>query len=417
MSFLFINDGKKKFLQNKIDLNNIVPWNSKEFPVKVNNIRYNQDNTLFILATSRGYKIFSTKNLKQVHEETEKVRELGDIELALTYYSSSLVFFIPTINNDHYTRKELILFDDFRQKIIFKFKSNKENIIFFHIGKYAISIVLESQIIILEIKTLKIIYIISNIISDEKLCSFNSYGFLAYTQKNEKYKVYIKILNVQNNKINSIRNKSLKPNFEYIQSLHLSPSGQFIALSSLFGNKIHIYYVENLILRECLYIGDEIYSIQKISFAAKGEYFLLIQLNKKIMKLFELTNVIEGQFKCKCYKYKNEEMIKDVIKKKEEENSWFNYFKNIIYSTYNNQPIEEKKIDLGFVRIDVEEGILFADFVENEFIDKRIENENKEIVIINGKGFYYKYSFNNEQNIFSENDDNDFELINSFQWI
>ena len=408
---------KKEFLQNNMDLNNIVPWNSKEFPVKVNNIRYNQDNTLFILATSRGYKIFSTKNLKQVHEETEKVRELGDIELALTYYSSSLVFFIPTKDNDHYTRKELILFDDFRQKIIFKFKSNKENIIFFHIGKYAISIVLESQIIILEIKTLKIIYIISNIISDEKLCSFNSYGFLAYTQKNEKYKVYIKILNVQNNKINSIRNKSLKPNFEYIQSLHLSPSGQFIALSSLFGNKIHIYYVENLILRECLYIGDEIYSIQKISFAAKGEYFLLIQLNKKIMKLFELTNVIEGQFKCKCYKYKNEEMIKDVIKKKEEENSWFNYFKNIIYSTYNNQPIEEKKIDLGFVRIDVEEGILFADFVENEFIDKRIENENKEIVIINGKGFYYKYSFNNEQNIFSENDDNDFELINSFQWI
>ena len=133
--------------------------------------------------------------------------------------------------------------------------------------------------------------------------------------------------------------------------------------------------------------------------------------------MFELTNVIEGQFKCKCYKYKNEEMIKDVIKKKEEENSWFNYFKNIIYSTYNNQPIEEKKIDLGFVRIDVEEGLLFADFVENEFIDKRIENENKEIVIINGKGFYYKYSFNNEQNIFSENDDNDFELINSFQWI
>ena len=274
---------KKEFLQNNMDLNNIVPWNSKEFPVKVNNIRYNQDNTLFILATSRGYKIFSTKNLKQVHEETEKVRELGDIELALTYYSSSLVFFIPTKDNDHYTRKELILFDDFRQKIIFKFKSNKENIIFFHIGKYAISIVLESQIIILEIKTLKIIYIISNIISDEKLCSFNSYGFLAYTQKNEKYKVYIKILNVQNNKINSIRNKSLKPNFEYIQSLHLSPSGQFIALSSLFGNKIHIYYVENLILRECLYIGDEIYSIQKISFAAKGEYFLLIQLNKKIM--------------------------------------------------------------------------------------------------------------------------------------
>ena len=78
---------------NKInnDLNNLIPWNSKEFPVKINSIRYNQDNTLFTLATSRGYKIFSTKNLKQVHEETEKVRDLGDLELVQTYYCTSMV--------------------------------------------------------------------------------------------------------------------------------------------------------------------------------------------------------------------------------------------------------------------------------------------------------------------------------------
>jgi len=79
--------------------------------------------------------------------------------------------------------------------------------------------------------------------------------------------------------------------------LQLSPSGQFIALSSIFGNKIHIYYVENLILKECLYLGDEIYNIQKISFTSKGEYFLLIQLSKNLLKLFELSNIIEGQFK------------------------------------------------------------------------------------------------------------------------
>ena len=404
---------------NKInnDLNNLIPWNSKEFPVKINSIRYNQDNTLFTLATSKGYKIFSTKNLKQVHEETEKVRELGDLELVLTYYSSSLVFFIPTKNNENFTKNDLILFDDFGQKIIFKFKSKKESINFFQVGKYAICIALETQIIILELITLKIIYIISNIFSDEKLCSFNAYGFIAFTKKNEKYNVYIKILNTKNNKIISIRNKILKPNFDYIQALHLSPSGQFIVLSSLFGNKIHIYYVENLILKECLYLGDEIYNIQKISFTSKGEYFLLIQLSKNLLKLFELSNIIEGQFKCKCYKYKNEDMVKEVIKKKENENSWFSYFKNILYADYNNQPIEEKKIDLGFVNAKVQEGILFTDFVENEFIDRNNESKNKEIVIINGKGFYYKYSFNNKQNKFDENVDNDFELINSFQWI
>ena len=367
--------------ENSKDLINIKPWNSKEFPVTINNIRYNQDNTLFTLATSRGYKIFSTNNLKQVHEETEKVRELGDLESVQTYYSSSLVFILPTKNNENYTKRELILFDDYFQKIIFKFQSKKENINFFYVGKYAICIALQTQMVIIELITLKIVYIITNIFSDEKLCSFNTYGFIAYTQKDEKYNVYLKILN------------------------------------SLFGNKIHIYYVENLILKECLYLGDEIYNIQKISFAARGEYFLLIQLNKKRMKLFELSNIIEGQFKCKCYNYKNEEMIKEVIKKKENENGWFNYFKNMIYLSYNNQPVEERKIDSGFVCVQSNEDIIFTDFVESEFIYNKKDLDIKEIVIINGKGHYYKYLFNNERKKLDDNINNNFELIDSVQWV
>ena len=403
--------------ENSKDLINIKPWNSKEFPVTINHIRYNQDNTLFTLATSRGYKIFSTNNLKQVHEETEKVRELGDLESVQTYYSSSLVFILPTKNNENYTKRELILFDDYFQKIIFKFQSKKENINFFYVGKYAICIALQTQMVIIELITLKIVYIITNIFSDEKLCSFNTYGFIAYTQKDEKYNVYLKILNIQNKKIVSIRNQILKPNFEYLQTMKLSPSGQFIALCSLFGNKIHIYYVENLILKECLYLGDEIYNIQKISFAARGEYFLLIQLNKKRMKLFELSNIIEGQFKCKCYNYKNEEMIKEVIKKKENENGWFNYFKNMIYLSYNNQPVEERKIDSGFVCVQSNEDIIFTDFVESEFMYNKKDLDIKEIVIINGKGHYYKYLFNNERKKLDDNINNNFELIDSVQWV
>ena len=185
----------------------------------------------------------------------------------------------------------------------------------------------------------------------------------------------------------------------------------------MFGNKIHIYYVENLILKECLYLGDEIYNIQKISFAARGEYFLLIQLNKKRMKLFELSNIIEGQFKCKCYNYKNEEMIKEVIKKKENENGWFNYFKNMIYLSYNNQPVEERKIDSGFVCVQSNEDIIFTDFVESEFIYNKKDLDIKEIVIINGKGHYYKYLFNNERKKLDDNINNNFELIDSVQWV
>ena len=103
-----MNEKEKEKNEEKINLKNIIPWNSKEFPVTINNIRYNQDNSLFCLATSRGYKIFSTKNLMRVHEETDSIRDFGDLDIVMTYYCSSLVFFTFTKNNEKYTIKELI---------------------------------------------------------------------------------------------------------------------------------------------------------------------------------------------------------------------------------------------------------------------------------------------------------------------
>ena len=412
-----MNEKKEVKDPSNIDISMIIPWNSKEFPVKINNIRYNQDNTLFTLATSRGYKIFSTKTLLQVQEEANSVHELGDLDIAMTYYSSSLVFFTCTENNDKFTTKELILYDDFSQNIISSFKSKKEDIKNFYVGKYCVFLVLETQIIIIELITFKIINLINNIYSDNKLCSFNSYGFVAFTKIEEKYKVYIKVLNMENNKIISIRNRCINPNFEYIQSLKLSPSGQFIALTSIFGNKIHIYYVENLILKECFYLGNEINDIKKMSFPGFGEEFLIVQLNRKKLRIYKFSNILEGQFKCKCYKYKNEDMIKEVIKKKENEEGWFNYIK--AYFGYNSNSkinINNNEINNALITIEVNEGILFLDFVENDIFNKNNINKKKEIVIINEKGFYYKFILINDKNT-SHNNNMNFILKESVQWM
>ena len=404
---------EEKEENNNNELNNIIPWNSKEFPLKINNIRYNQDNSLFSLSTSRGYKIFSTKNLTQVHEDTNIIYDLGDLDIVMTYYSSSLVFFIPTKNNEIYSTKELILFDDFSQSKISSFKSNNENITNFYVSKYSIFIVLETKIIIIELLTFKIVYIISNVYSDYKLCSFNVYGFAGFTKRDEKYKVYIKVLNYENNKIISLRNRCIKPNFEYIQSLQLSPSGQFIALSSIFGNKIHIYYVENLILKECFYLGNEINNIVKMSFPGIGEGFLIVQISDKVFRIYEFSNILEGQFKCNCYKYKNEEMIKEVIKKKENEKRFINYIKN----TYFNSYYSDKKVNNFFISLEEKDKILFLDFVENDIFDKNNINNTKEIVIINEKGYYYKYSFNSDEKQYINNNfNNSLNLILSVQW-
>ena len=146
-----------------MDYSKISPWNTGEFPVKVNNIRFNQDNTLLTLATSRGYKIFSAKTLRKVQEETELVRNLGDLNIVMTYYESSIVFITGKKNNKNITQKQLIIFDDFSQKIIGKFESKKENIINFYVSKNAIFIALENNLVILELISMKIINIIENV--------------------------------------------------------------------------------------------------------------------------------------------------------------------------------------------------------------------------------------------------------------
>ena len=217
---------------------------------------------------------------------------------------------------------------------------------------------------------------------------------------------------MNNYKIVSLRNRCIMPNFEYIQSLQLSPSGQFIALSSVFGNKIHIYYVENLILKECFYLGDEINDIKKMTFPGIGEEFLIIQINKENLRIYKFSNILEGQFKCRCYKYKNEDLIKEEIKKKENE-GWFNYFKNALFNY--NVPSNYYNISDPLKIIVVEEGILFFDFVENDIYNYKNINKEKEIVIINEKGYYYKFVLMTDEKKIYYN--TFFHLKESVQWI
>ena len=92
-----INSSNIQDKNEEIDFTKITPWNSREYPVRVNSIRYNQDFSLLTLGTSKGYKIFLTSTLRQAHDDSEIVKNLGDIYIAMCYYKSSLVFFFLPI--------------------------------------------------------------------------------------------------------------------------------------------------------------------------------------------------------------------------------------------------------------------------------------------------------------------------------
>jgi len=205
-----------------MDYSKITPWNTGDFPVKVNNIRFNQDNSLMTLATSRGYKIFSSKTLRKVQEESELVRDLGDLNIVMTYYESSIVFFTGRKNNKNVTQKELIIFDDLGQKQIGKFESKKENIINFYVSKNAIFIALENNLLILELFSLRVINVIENVEINNKLVSFNVNDNIAYLLQNQKKKIYINKYNFKNNILSGKGSKCINCSFEWVQSLKLS---------------------------------------------------------------------------------------------------------------------------------------------------------------------------------------------------
>ena len=361
-----------------MDYSKISPWNSGDFPVKVNNIRFNQNNTLITIATSRGYKIFSSKTLRKVQEETELVRDLGDLKIVMTYYESSIVFFTGKKNNKIITQRQFIIFDDYGQKQMGKFESKEENIINFYVSKDAIFIALENNLVILELFSLKIINKIENVEINDKLVSFNVNNSIAYLLQNQKKNIYINKYDFKNNLLSGKESKCINCSFEWVQSLKLSQSGNYIAIVSILGNKIHIYLVSNCSLIKCIFIGKTVFNIQNISFIynKEKENYFSVNLNSKAIKIYRLDEIQNNY--CICDNHLDDDILNGKVKN-ERNNNILNY----IWPTKNGD------ITDYHLNITSHNNIIFSEFFINSL--------GKSLVIIDDKGFYYIYFFNKEK--------------------
>ena len=364
-----INDSQR----NDYDFTKLEPWNPRDYPVVVNSIRYNQDFTLLTLGTSKGYRIFLTSNLRLAHDPTDDVKKLGDIGIAMSYYISSLVFLLPSRFNRDFPNNELIVFDDFYQAKFASFKDKSEEILNFFISKNCVFIITLSKIIILEIFSFNVIDIINNINSINQLLSFNFYNFIAYTELKDKKKIFVKFYTHKNKKIKSSVKKEIVYKFNYMQTFQLSPSGHILAIVSLYGNKIHLYYTQNGKLKECILLSQYIQTIEKIFFSEKKSNYLFVLKNDNKFNIYKIENRNIDKPKCICDKYDDNKITK---KNKEENNSGlFGYFRK--YS--KNKDVKEIHAYSEY-----EGNLLFADFDRNK---------NKDIIIINKKGQFIKYHF------------------------
>ena len=366
---------------NEIDeLSKIIPWNSKDNPDIINSIRYNQDFNLLILGTSKGYRIFSTSNFKLVGEDNEAINKFGDIHIADLYYSSRLVFLLPSKYNKNYQNNELIIFDDYFQKIIGSFKFKKEEINNYFISKDIIFIITLKCIIVLELCSLKIIEIIEGIAYNDKIISTNSLNYLAYSKNSDIKTIYIEYFKSENNKIIALKRKKIVTNFDFIQVIQFSPLGDKIAIVSIFGNKVHIYDTVSGELKNCIFFGPKIQTIEKLFFSEKKPNYLLFIRNDKVFKIYKIGKIKEKEQLQKCIcNIDNDQDLLTRISEIDQKNPGpskprsYSKTKNIkephAYSNFDNR-------------------LLFGDFDRNK---------HKDLLFINKDGKLFKYHFNKKK--------------------
>lgn len=365
------------------DLSKLVPWNSNENPLKVNSIRYNQDYSLLVIATSKGYKIFSSLTYKSLEEKNEEINNFDDIHVADTYYSSSIILLLPSKFNKNYKNNEIIFFDDYFKKKIASFKLKNEYIMNFYTCKNLIIIITINKLIIIELISLKVIDIIEDIAYNDKILSFNSSNnSIAYTKAIDRKTLYINIYKDEKNFITSRKSIKINTNFDFIQIFQFSPSGKYIVVSSIFGNKIHIYNTADGNLKNCFFLGPKIQTFERIFFSEKKPNYLLFIKNDKNLNVYKLGKYKDKEINYKCIcNLDNDQDLVNRISQFEEQNQGNS-------NKINRSLSKNKNIKEPHVFTDFDERLLFGDFDRNK---------HKDIVLINKKGKLFKYHFNKKQ--------------------
>ena len=320
--------------------------------------------------------------MKVCQEETDVVKNLGDISIAMNYFKSSLVFFLPSKENKNFTNKEIIVFDDFYQTQIASFKEKNESILNFFLSKNVLYVVTLKNIAIVELFTFKVIDIIENINYSYKLLSFNFFDFIAYTKNDNKKIIYINNYLSENYKILSKSKYLINSPYDFIQTFQLSPSGDLLGLVSIYGNKIHIYNTLTGKLKECIFLGSSIQTMEKMTFSRKENY-IFFQRNDSRFYVYKLGKIQVENPKCVCDKHDDSKLMSS--NEEESKRKGSGGFMGFLRNSFKGKDYRDPHI---FGEYDGK--LLFDDFDLNE-------NKNKHLIMINHKGLLTEYHFNKKK--------------------
>ena len=299
------------------DINEGENW--KKLPyLKILSMEYNQNNTLLVLSTNYGYRIFDTlNNFKLVSIVDENQKELGPLKKTKILYKSSLIGFIGARENERFKENTLNIYSDEYQKILSKISFN-QNIKDFYISSSLLFVCFISHIYVFELHSMKFIHNIPHCLFKDKLFSitedpleeneddeftFNNkvitVAYVSSYQNDIKTQRYIINKNITNF---VVKDEVISDFGECPEMIKLFKGFKMIVISKS-GNKLHIYdYVNNSLLY-CHNLGKGSLNIQDISFGLKNK-FILIHYNNYQFDLIKIKKEFE-RAQCTCGKNSN----------------------------------------------------------------------------------------------------------------
>ena len=144
----------------------------KKIPyLKILSMEYNQNNTLLVLSTNYGYRIFDVlNNFKLVSTVDRNQKELGPLKKTKILYKSALIGFVGARENQRFKENTFCFYSDEYKKILSKISFN-QNIKDFHISSSLLFICFVANIYVFELQSMKFIHTIPHCLYKENLFS------------------------------------------------------------------------------------------------------------------------------------------------------------------------------------------------------------------------------------------------------
>ena len=337
---------------------------------KANSIRFNQDFSLFSMATERGYKVYQTYPLADFHEKIL----YGGISLCQMSYKSNFLALVGGGKMPKFTNKKVVIYNDAEDCIEseYKFTTPVINVKF---KKNFLFIVCEKKIYVFNTETTQNIDSFDTIINKRGIIAVNGSPdktIMAHPIEfnDQPDKGYVGIKNYKTNKY-----FPLLVHEEPISFMEMDYYGLLLATSNDKGTIIRIHScVDKTLLYECRR-GKDKAIINFISFDVDYKY-IGVSSERGTIHIWKLNDIIE---------------------------------KNKEYTDNKKEKIVTKNIENDFVSIEPAENISNSNeninFVE-KFKVKKIKNYKSETS-------FAKIKINKPKCIFSFNPDDIVVIISS----